>query len=83
MAPGGPFRAGTPDMQPAPHQLKEDVVSDELEYEEINSEEVDRVLAALEALAGTVQSETIRGLLETASNEIYYLVYEDDASAAA
>lgn len=48
------------------------------EFEEISSEEVDRVIAALELLGGTVASETIKSLLENCSNEIYYLVYEDE-----
>lgn len=48
------------------------------EYEEIASEEVDRVVAALELLGESVASETIKSLLEGCSNEIYYLVYEDE-----
>lgn len=47
-------------------------------FEEITSEEVDRVVAALEILSESVSSETIQSLLETCSNEIYYLVYEDE-----
>lgn len=53
------------------------------EYEEITSEEVDRVMAALELLGESVASETIKSMLEGCSNEIYYLVYEDDVSEAA
>lgn len=48
------------------------------EYEEITSEEVDRVVAALELLGESTTSETIKSLLETCSSEIYYLVYEDE-----
>lgn len=48
------------------------------DYEEITSEEVDRVVAALEILGESVASETIKSLLETCSSEIYYLVYEDE-----
>ena len=61
-------------------------VEDGVEYEEICSDEVDRVVAALEELAATVTSETIQAYLEEASSNIYYLVYEDEegeASAAA
>lgn len=53
------------------------------DYEEISSDEVDRVLEALEKLAATVQSENVRVLLENASNDIYYLVYEDEETAEA
>ena len=48
------------------------------EYEEIASEEVDRVVAALELLSESVASETIKSLLDGCSSEIYYLVYEDE-----
>jgi len=48
------------------------------EFEEIQSDEVDRVVMAIERLAETVDSENIRSILEEASNEIYYLVYEDE-----
>jgi hypothetical protein len=53
------------------------------EYEEITSDEVDRVVAELENLASTVASENIRVLLENASNDIWYLVYEDEDAAEA
>lgn len=49
------------------------------EYEEITSDEVDRVVEALEALYDTVQSENIQAALEEAINRIYYLVYDDEA----
>lgn len=48
------------------------------EYEEISSEEVDRVVAALELLGESVASSTIKSMLEGVASEIYYLVYEDD-----
>lgn len=48
------------------------------EYEEISSQEVDRVVAALEALIESVASENIKAYLEDASTSIYYLVYEDE-----
>lgn len=53
------------------------------EYEEITSDEVDRVVAELEKLAATVSSENIRVLIENASNDIWYLVYEDEDAAEA
>lgn len=56
---------------------------DDIEYEEITSEEVDRVVATLESLIGSVSSETIKSFLEECSTNVYYLVYDDDESAAA
>jgi hypothetical protein len=53
------------------------------EYEEINSEEVDRVVAALELLSESISSEMIKSMLEGCSSEIYYLVYEDEEGLAA
>lgn len=47
------------------------------EYEEISSEEVDRVVAALEDLMETVESENVRVQLEEALNNVYYLVYDE------
>ena len=52
--------------------------AEEEEFEEITSDEVDRVVEVLEKLAETVQSENIRVYLEEATNNVYYLVYEDD-----
>lgn len=49
----------------------------EEEFEEISSEEVDRVVAALEELIETVESDNIRIQLEDASNNIFYLVYDE------
>ncbi len=50
------------------------------EYEEISSEEVDRVVEALDRLMAGVQSENIKHYLEEAASNIYYLVYEDETS---
>lgn len=49
----------------------------DIEYEEIDSDEVDRVVAALEQLMESVQSETIQSYLAEAVDSIFYLVYED------
>ncbi len=54
-------------------------LTDSDDFEEISSEEVDRVLVALEDLGGTVASENIRYFLAMASQEIYSLVYGEDA----
>ena len=51
------------------------------EFEEITSEEVDRVVGLLEELTKTVESENIRTYLEEAVNNIYYLVYDDEEEA--
>ncbi|QDV49017.1 hypothetical protein [Gimesia fumaroli] len=50
----------------------------EEQFEEITSEEVDRVVAQLETLIESTDSENIRSYLEEAMNEIYYLVYEEE-----
>ena len=52
------------------------------DFDEISSDEVDRVVADLEKLIGTVQSENIQACLEEALNNIYYLVYEDEEDEA-
>ncbi|MAT14371.1 MAG: hypothetical protein CMJ46_03780 [Planctomyces sp.] len=52
--------------------------AEEENFEEISSDEVDRVVSNLEALAETVESENIRCYLEEAMNSIYYLVYDDE-----
>lgn len=49
------------------------------EYEEITSEEVDRVVDALDRLMESVQSENVKHYLEEAASNIYYLVYEDES----
>lgn len=48
------------------------------EYEEISSEEVDRVVEALEQLMETVESENIQAFLEEASANILALVYDEE-----
>ena len=53
------------------------------EFEEITSEEVDRVVESLENLAATVDSENVRLILEKALNDIWYLVYDDEDLAEA
>jgi len=55
-----------------------ELVSPEDEYEEIDSDEVDRVVSALEDIVGTIDSENIQLILEEASNQIYLLVYAED-----
>jgi hypothetical protein len=57
---------------------REAPMSDEIEYEEITSDEVDKVVAALEQLSATVESETIKAFLEECSTNIYYLIYDDE-----
>ncbi|MCA9039719.1 MAG: hypothetical protein KDA65_05155 [Planctomycetaceae bacterium] len=52
--------------------------TEEESFEEISSDEVDRVVSNLETLAETVESENIRSYLEEAINNIFYLVYEDE-----
>ena len=47
------------------------------EFEEICSDEVDRVVEVLDGLIENIQSENIKHFLEEASSNIYYLVYED------
>lgn len=53
-------------------------VIEEQEFEEICSDEVDRVVEILDNLIENTQSENIKHLLEEASSAIYYLVYEDE-----
>lgn len=52
--------------------------ADSEEYEEISSDEVDRVVESLEQLIATVESENIQAYLEEASAQILALVYDDD-----
>ena len=47
------------------------------DFEEISSDEVDRVVETLDNLIEGVSSENIKHYLEEASSNIYYLVYED------
>jgi hypothetical protein len=58
-------------------------VTNDLEYEEISSDEVDRVIAALEQISSSTSSDTIKAFLEECSNNVYYLVYEDEEGLAA
>lgn len=48
------------------------------EYEEISSDEVDRVVAALDDLMESTDSLNIRLYLEEAAANIYGLVYDDE-----
>ena len=52
--------------------------TDEQDFEEICSDEVDRVVEVLDGLIENVQSENVKHFLEEASSNIYYLVYEDE-----
>lgn len=54
------------------------------EYEEITSEEVDRIVAALDDLMESTDSQNIRAILEEAATSVYCLVYdaEDDEDIA-
>ncbi|MEQ9406994.1 MAG: hypothetical protein RIK87_04680 [Fuerstiella sp.] len=60
--------------------MSDEIISqpDDQEFEEICSDEVDRVVEVLDGLIEKVQSDNIKHLLEEASSSIYYLVYEDD-----
>jgi hypothetical protein len=49
------------------------------DYEEITSDEVDRIVDALDRLIEGVQSENVKHYLEEAASNIYYLVYEDES----
>jgi len=51
--------------------------TDDQEFEEISSDEVDRIVDLLDKLIESVDSENIKHYLEDASSSIYYLVYED------
>ena len=50
----------------------------DFEYEDVSGDEVDNIVAALENLMETVNSETIKDMLEECLNNVYYLVYEDE-----
>lgn len=54
--------------------------SDDDEYEEITSDEVDRIVEALEGLINSTESVNIQTYLEEALNNIFYLVYDQDAA---
>jgi hypothetical protein len=53
-------------------------LSDEDEYEEITSDEVDRIVEALEGLISSTESVNIQTYLEEALNNIFYLVYDQE-----
>ena len=48
------------------------------EFEEITSDEVDRVVEQLEKLIETVSSENIKAYLEEAVNNVFFLLYDDE-----
>ena len=54
----------------------------DFEYEEVSTDEVDKIVATLENLSETVTSEAIKDLLEECLNSVYYLVYEDEDEAS-
>ena len=54
------------------------IENEDQEFEEICSDEVDRVVEVLDGLIENIQSENIKHILEEASSNAYYLVYEDD-----
>ena len=49
------------------------------EFEEISSDEVDRIVVALEELIESADSENIKCQLEEALNSVYYLVYDEES----
>ena len=55
-----------------------DAAQNDDEYEEITSDEVDRIVEALEALINSTESVNIQTYLEEALNNIFYLVYDQD-----
>jgi hypothetical protein len=57
-------------------------VTDSDEYEEISTDEVDRIVAELEAIALTAESENIRYHLALAVQDILGLVYDDESDIA-
>ncbi len=62
--------------------LNEQSVDDDTDsaddYEEITSDEVDRVVEALETLIASTSSLNIQSYLEEAAANIYCLVYDED-----
>lgn len=62
--------------------LSDDDAGAEQDFEEICSDEVDRIVAALESLAQTTQSDNIRYFIDEAANGIYELVYDAEAEDA-
>ncbi len=61
-----------------PDEIIPDQENADEEYEVITSEEVDRVLDALEELTNSVESENIKVSLQEAADTIYRLIYEDE-----
>src|ERR1700685_4485048 len=53
------------------------------EFEEITSDEVDRVVEQLEKLIESVSSENIKSYLEEAANNIFFLLYDEEDRADA
>ena len=54
------------------------IQNEDQDFEEICSDEVDRVVEVLDGLIENIQSENIKHFLEEASSNVYYLLYEDD-----
>lgn len=78
----------TQDAQPMDHLENEELLDIEStpienEYEEISSDEVDRIVQALESLIDETTSENIRAYLDEAAENIYRLVYDEDAAGDA
>lgn len=69
----------TEEIQDQPVAESEPTLEDEVgeEFEEITSDEVDRVVGLLEELMLSVESENINSLLEEAATSIYELVYDE------
>ncbi len=61
-----------------PDEIIPDQENADEEYEVITSEEVDRVLDALEELTNSVESENIKVSLQEAADTIYSLIYEEE-----
>jgi hypothetical protein len=57
--------------------------TDDQEFEEINSDEIDRIVEVLDNLIEGVDSDNVKHYLEEASSNIYYLIYEDSEEEAA
>jgi hypothetical protein len=58
-------------------------LNDGEEFEEITSDEVDRVVEQLEKLIESVSSENIKSYLEEAANNIFFLLYDEEDRADA
>ncbi len=66
------------DLSINPEEVELSVDAADEEFEEISSDEVDRVVEALEGILATVQSENIQAHLEEAVNNIFALVYDEE-----